>query len=146
MADPLKEKRIAFLVTDGFEQVELTQPWQHLKSAGAEVELVALTMGEVQGMNHMDKGERFAVDRAVSQVDASQYDGLVLPGGVANPDNLRMNKEAVNFVKDFFEQKKPVAAICHGPWTLVEADVVRGRTLTSFPSLQTDIRNAGVPG
>lgn len=143
MATPLKDKRIAFLATDGFEQIELTDPWQAIKDAGAEVDLISVKPGEIQGMNHMDKGEKFAVDLTVGQADPDQYDGLVLPGGVANPDNLRMDKDAVLFVKRFFEAHKPVAAICHGPWTLVEADVVRGRTLTSFPSLQTDIRNAG---
>lgn len=143
MATPLKNKRIAFLATDGFEQVELTQPWKAIKEAGAEVELISLQPGEIQGMNHMDKGKKFAADTIVSKASVDDYHGLVLPGGVANPDNLRQNSEAVDFVKGFFEQHKPVAAICHGPWVLVEADVVRGRTLTSFPSLQTDIRNAG---
>lgn len=143
MASSLNGKRVAFLATDGVEQVELTRPWQAIKEAGAEVELVSLKTGEIQGMNHMDKGDKFKVDRAVADADVSSYHGLVLPGGAVNPDNLRMDKDAVNFVKGFFEQHKPVAAICHGPWALVEADVVRGRTLTSFPSIQTDIRNAG---
>lgn len=125
------------------EQVELTGPWQAAKDAGAEVQLLSLKEGQIQGVNHMDKGDTFTVDRAVEGANAADYDGLVLPGGVANPDFLRANKDAVRFAREFFEQGKPVAAICHGPWTLVEAGVVRGRTLTSWPSLQTDIRNAG---
>jgi protease I len=142
-AHDLKGKKIAFLVTDGFEQVELTEPWQTAEAAGADVDLVSIAEGEVQGMNHADKGDTFAVDRLVGEADASEYDALVLPGGVHNPDKLRMDEGAVGFVRSFFEQGKAVAAICHGPWTLVEADVVRGRTLTSYPSLKTDIRNAG---
>ncbi len=143
MAENLTGKRIAFLLTDGFEQVEFTRPWDALKAAGAEVELLSTHEGKVQGMNHMDKGDEFAVDGLISDADPRDYDGLVLPGGVANPDRLRTAVSAVNFVRAFFDAKKPVAAICHGPWTLVEADVVRGRTLTSWPSLKTDIRNAG---
>lgn len=139
----LNGKRVAFLATDGFEQVELTQPWEEIKSAGATVELVSLESGEIQGMNHADKGDKFPVDKTLSEVKPTDYDALVLPGGVHNPDTLRTKTEAVKFVKAFFDQSKPVAAICHGPWTLVEADVVKGRTLTSWPSLQTDIRNAG---
>ena len=139
----LEGKKIAFLVTHGFEQVELTEPWKAVEEAGAQVELVSLEPGEVQGFEHTEKGETFPVDRAVSEADSSDYDGLVLPGGVHNPDKLRMNESAVNFVRRFFEEGKPVAAICHGPWTLVEADVVRGRELTSYPSLKTDIANAG---
>lgn len=143
MANELKGKRIAFLATDGFEQIELTHPWEALEKAGATVDLVAPGGGEVQGMNHMDKGDLFRADKAVSEASAEDYDGLVLPGGVANPDHLRMNDDAVAFARSFFEQEKPVGAICHGPWTLVEADLVRGRTLTSYPSLKTDIGNAG---
>ena len=143
MAEQLAGKRIAFLATDGFEQVELTKPWKALKAAGADVELVSLHEGSIQGMHHMDKADEFEVDSLVAEADVKDYDGLVLPGGVANPDELRTDKNAVNFVRAFFESKKPVAAICHGPWTLVEADVVRGRTLTSWPSLKTDIENAG---
>ncbi len=143
MSNKLQGKRIAFLATDGFEQVELTRPWQELGDAGAEVELISLEKGSIQGLNHMDKGDTFEVDKVVSEASADDYHGLVLPGGVANPDALRVDDKAVSFIKAFFEQKKPVAAICHGPWTLVEADVVKGRTLTSWPSLQTDIRNAG---
>lgn len=143
MAEQLAGKRIAFLATDGFEQVELTKPWEALKAAGADVELVSLHEGSIQGMHHMDKADEFEVDSLVSEADVKDYDGLVLPGGVANPDELRTDKNAVSFVRGFFESKKPIAAICHGPWTLVEADVVRGRTLTSWPSLKTDIENAG---
>src|ERR671933_1478811 len=143
MANELQGKKIAFLATDMVEQVELTEPWQALEQAGAELELVSLEEGEIQGFNHYDKGGSFKVDKTVEEVMASDYDALVLPGGVGNPDNLRQNENAVSFVRDFFEQGKPVAAICHGSWTLVEAGVVRGRTLTSWPSLKTDIRNAG---
>ena len=143
MSDQLNGKKIAFLATDGFEQAEFTQPWEAIKSAGATVELVSVESGKIQGFNHLDKADKFTVDKALSEADPADYDGLVLPGGVANPDNLRTHSAAVNFVKTFVEQSKPVAAICHGPWTLVEADVVKGRTLTSFPSIQTDIRNAG---
>ena len=143
MADELSGKRIAFLATDGVEQIELTQPQEAIRAAGAEVELVSLGAGKIQGVNHMDKGDEFPVDRVVTDANANDYDGLVLPGGVANPDFLRGNDDAVKFVREFFNQRKPVAAICHGPWTLVEAGVVQGRTLTSWPTLQTDIRNAG---
>jgi protease I len=139
----LNGKRIAFLAADGVEQVELTEPWQAVERAGGEPELVSLESGKIQGVNHMDKGDTFKVDKTVDEADPTDYDGLVLPGGVANPDFLRADRRAVRFVKRFFEQGKPVGAICHGPWTLVEADVVRGRTITSWPSLQTDIRNAG---
>lgn len=139
----LEGKTIAFLVTDGFEQVELTTPWEQIKLAGAETELIALKDGKVQGFNHLDKGDAFQVDKTVADAAAEDYDGLVLPGGVANPDALRMDQSAVEFVRAFFTEKKPVAVICHGPWTLVEADVVHGRKLTSWPSLRTDIQNAG---
>ena len=143
MANELQGRKIAFLATDGVEQVELTEPLKAVKEAGAETHLISIKPGQIQGFNHFDKGDTFPVDKTASEVSASDYDALVLPGGVANPDQLRTNKDAVRFVREFFEQGKPVAAICHGPWTLVEADVVRGRTLTSWPSLQTDIRNAG---
>jgi protease I len=143
MANELQGKKIAFLAADMFEEVELTEPWKALEHAGAELELVSLEEGEIQGFNHYDKAGSFKVDKTVEEAVASDYDGLVLPGGVGNPDNLRQNENAVHFVREFFEQGKPVGAICHGPWTLVEAGVVRGRTLTSFPSLQTDIGNAG---
>ena len=139
----LNGKRIAFLAADGVEQVELTEPWQAVEQAGGEPELISLKSGKIQGVNHMDKGDTFTVEKTVEEADPTDYDGLVLPGGVANPDFLRADERAVRFVKRFFEQGKPVGAICHGPWTLVEADVVRGRTITSWPSLQTDIRNAG---
>ncbi len=144
MAGKLDGKRIAFLTADeGVEQIELTSPWEAIEDAGAEVELLSPGGFEVQGFEHLDKGGTFHADRKVADADASDYDGLVLPGGVANPDQLRMDEDAVAFVRDFFEAGKPVAAICHGPWTLVEAGVVDGRTLTSFPSIRTDIRNAG---
>ncbi|MDX6633493.1 MAG: protease [Solirubrobacterales bacterium] len=144
MADRLSGKRVAFLVAnEGVEQIELTRPWDDVREAGASPELIAPESGEVQAFNHLDKADTFSVDRTTGDADASDFDGLVLPGGVANPDILRMDENAVDFVRSFFEQGKPVAAICHGPWTLVEADVVRDRTLTSWPSLQTDIRNAG---
>jgi len=143
MADELKGKKIAFLAADMFEEVELAEPWKALEQAGAELELVSLEDGEIQGFNHYDKAGSFKVDKAVEEASANDYDGLVLPGGVGNPDNLRQDENAVQFVRDFFEQGKPVAVICHGPWVLVEAGVVRGRRLTSWPTLQTDIRNAG---
>jgi protease I len=143
MAGRLEGKRIAFLATDGVEQVELTEPWKAVEQEGGQPELISIKSGEIQGMNHLDKADTFRVDRTVDQVDASSYDGLVLPGGVANPDFLRTDQNAVSFTRAFFEQSKPVGAICHGPWTLVEAEVVRGRTITSWPSLKTDVRNAG---
>jgi protease I len=144
MADkPLQGKRIAFLATDGVEQVELTDPWEAVRDAGAEAVLVSLEKGSIQGFEHLDKGKTFDVDAAVADVSATEFDGLVLPGGVANPDHLRMDEQAVAFVRSFVESGKPVGVICHGPWTLVEADVVRGRRFTSFPSVKTDLRNAG---
>jgi deglycase len=144
MADePLQGKKIAFLATDGVEQVELTDPWEAVRVAGAEAVLVSLEKGSIQGFEHLDKGRTFDVDAAVGEVSAGDFDGLVLPGGVANPDRLRMDDEAVGFVRSFVESGKPVGVICHGPWTLVEADVVRGRKLTSFPSVKTDLQNAG---
>jgi protease I len=143
MADQLKGKKVAFLAADMFEEIELAEPWKALEQAGAELELVSLQDGEIQGFNHYDKAGSFKVDRSVEEASANDYDGLVLPGGVGNPDNLRQDENAVRFVRDFFEQGKPVGAICHAPWTLIEAGVVRNRTLTSFPSLQTDLRNAG---
>jgi deglycase len=143
MANELRGRTIAILATHGVEQVELTEPRLALERAGAEIELISLETGEIQGFNHLDKGDTFPVDKAVADADATDYHGLMLPGGVANPDFLRVDERAVGFVRSFFEQGKPVAAICHAPWTLVEADVVRGRTLTSWPSLKTDIKNAG---
>ena len=143
MADRLTGKRVAFLLTDGVEQVEHTEPWKTVEDEGGTPELISLESGEIQGFNHLDKGDTFRVDKTVADADASEYDGLVLPGGVANPDRLRTDPDAVAFTRAFFEAGKPVAAICHAPWTLVEADVVKGRTLTSWPSLKTDIENAG---
>jgi protease I len=140
---PLQDKRIAFLAAEGVEQVELTEPWKAVEQAGGTPELVSLEPGHVQAFNHLDKGDQFPVDHIAGQASAADFDGLVLPGGVANPDFLRTDSNAVEFVRQFFEAGKPVAAICHAPWTLVEADVVRGRTITSWPSLQTDLRNAG---
>lgn len=144
MSDDLRGKRVAFLMAnEGVEQVELEQPLRTVREAGAEADLLAPEAGEIQAFDHLDKGERFGVDRTVGDADAGEYDALVLPGGVANPDQLRTKPEAVEFARAFFEAGKPVAVICHGPWTLVEADVVRGRTITSWPSLETDLRNAG---
>jgi protease I len=135
--------KIAFLATDMFEQVELTKPWETVEQQGWTPELISLKEGEIQGFDHFDKADTFPVDHAVESVSADDYDALVLPGGVGNPDQLRTDENAVAFVRGFFEQSKPVAVICHGPWTLVEAGVVRDRTLTSWPSLRTDIQNAG---
>jgi protease I len=139
----LDGKRIAFLATDGVEQVELTEPRKAVEQEGADTDLIALEDGEIQGFEHLDRGDTFKVDRAVADVDASDYDGLVLPGGVANPDRLRTDEDAVAFVRAFFEAGKPVGAICHAPWTLIEADVVRELEVTSWPSLKTDLKNAG---
>jgi protease I len=144
MFDRLQGRRIAVLVAnEGVEQVELTEPIQAVEAAGAKVDLLAPEAGEVQAFNHLDKDERFEVDLTVAAADAGAYDGLVLPGGVANPDLLRTSEEAVEFIRAFFAAGKPVGVICHGPWSLIEADVVKGRTLTSWPSLRTDLRNAG---
>jgi len=143
MAQELAGRRIAFLATDGVEQVELTEPWKAVEDAGGRPELISIKQGSIQSVNGMDKADTFRVDRTVADVRASDYDGLVLPGGVANPDILRTVPEAVEFTRDFFEAGKPVGAICHAPWTLVEAGVLDGRTVTSWPSLRTDIRNAG---
>jgi protease I len=144
MTDTLSDRTIAFLVSnEGAEQVELTDPWEAVEAAGGSPVLVSLEAGEVQAFNHLDKGDTFPVDRTVADADVADFDGLVLPGGVANPDQLRADEDAVAFTKAFFDAGKPVAVICHGPWTLVEADVVRDRSVTSWPSLQTDLRNAG---
>jgi protease I len=143
MPNRLEGKKVAFLAADGVEQIELTEPWKAVEQEGGTPELVSLESGEIQGFDHLDKDQTFKVDKAVSEAKADDYDGLVLPGGVANPDFLRADEDAVRFARAFFEAGKPVAAICHAPWTLVEADVVRGRTLTSWPSLRTDIVNAG---
>jgi protease I len=144
MSDRLQGKKIAFLTAnEGVEQVELVEPMKAVREAGAEAELLAPESGEVQAFDHLDKADAFAVDRAVGDADASDYDGLVLPGGVANPDQLRTKPEALEFVRAFFAAGKPVGAICHAPWTLIDAGVAKGRTLTSWPSLETDLRNAG---
>ena len=144
MFEKLSGKKVAFLMAnEGVEQVELTEPLEALRGCGAEVELLAPEAGEIQAFNHLDKAHTFPVDRAVGEADPSAYDGLVLPGGVANPDILRTEEEALRFVRDFFASGKPVGAICHAPWTLIDAGVVEGRTLTSWPSLETDLRNAG---
>jgi protease I len=144
MSDQLSGKRIAFLVAnEGVEQVELAEPAKAVREAGAEVDLIAPADEPVQAFEHLDKADTFEPDRILAEADAGDYDGLVLPGGVANPDQLRTKAAAVGFVRAFFDAGKPVGVICHAPWTLVEADVVRGRTLTSWPSLRTDIRNAG---
>jgi protease I len=143
MSHELEGKRVAILVADGFEQIEMTKPRQALDDAGAMTELVSPVRGEVQGWNHHDKGDRFRVDAALESAKPNAYDALLLPGGVLNPDHLRTIPKAVEFVKSFFQEQKPVAAICHGPWLLAEAGVVRGRTLTSWPSLKTDLSNAG---
>jgi len=142
MAD-LNGKRVAFLATDMVEQVELTEPWKAVEQAGADIDLVSLEDGEIQGFNHDDKADKFPVDRTVEDASAEDYDALVLPGGVGNPDTLRTDENAVRFVREFFDAGKPVAAICHAPWMLVEADVARGRKLTSFWSIKTDVKNAG---
>src|SRR3954471_14841050 len=139
----LDDKKIAVLFTDGVEQGELEKPVEGLKDEGADVTYLTLEPGEVQLFNHLDHGDKIEVENAVKDADASDYEALLLPGGVANPDFLRADDDAVSFVRSFVEQAKPIGSICHGPWTLVEADVVKGRTLTSWPSLQTDIRNAG---
>lgn len=144
MSKELQGKRIAILAADGVEKVELEQPRAALLQAGAQVEVVSLRGGEIQAREHdLDPAGRFAVDRVVAQASVAEFDGLVLPGGTVNPDKLRSDSTAVSFVRDFVESGKPVAAICHGPWTLVEAGVVKGRTLTSYPSIRTDLRNAG---
>jgi protease I len=144
VADELQGRRIAFLMAnEGVEQVELTEPLEAIREAGAETDLIAPESGEIQAFNHLDRADTFTPDKTVGEADPGVYDGLVLPGGVANPDQLRTIEEAVAFARSFFEDGKPVAAICHAPWTLVEADVVRDRTLTSWPSLERDIRNAG---
>jgi protease I len=139
----LDGKRIAFLATDGVEQIELTEPLKAVRDEGADVDVISLKEGEFQGFEHLDKGQTFTADKAVADASADDYDGLVQPGGVANPDFLRGDPDAVAFFRAFFEAKKPVGAICHGPWMLVEADVAKGRTVTSWPSVKTDLRNAG---
>jgi protease I len=143
MGDKLRGKRVAILAADMFERVELEQPRKALEDAGAEVELISIHPGEIQGFDHFEPAAKVKVDRTVEEVSADDYDALMVPGGVGNPDQLRGDENAVQLVRDFFEQGKPAAVICHGPWILVEAGVVRGRRLTSWPTLQTDIRNAG---
>jgi protease I len=143
MGQNLNGIRVAILATDGFEQSELLDPRQALDQAGASTEVISLRSGEIKGWNHKEWGETIAVDKTVDSVDAKNFDALLLPGGVLNPDTLRMDAKAVAFVNAFFAAKKPVAAICHGPWTIVEAGAAKGRTLTSWPSLKTDIQNAG---
>jgi protease I len=139
----LDGKTIAFLAADGVEQVELTEPWKAVEDAGATPVLVSLEAGSIQGFNHLDRGDTFPVDRPVADARADEFDGLVLPGGVANPDFLRIDEDVRRFVRGFFEQGTPVGVICHGPWTLIDAGVVEGRTLTSWPTLRTDLVNAG---
>lgn len=143
MSSALTNKRVAILATDGFEYVELVEPRKALDEAGAKTEVISPKEGQIKGWNHTDWGDSVKVDVNLKSANPSNYDALLLPGGVMNPDHLRQDKQAVRFVKAFFEAHKPVAAICHGPWMLVEAGVVKGRTVTSWPSLQTDIRNAG---
>jgi protease I len=144
MANELEGKKIAIIATDGVEQSELEEPRQAVEDAGAETELISLEEGEIQAMNgDINKADTFEVDRVIGDADVDDYDGLILPGGVANPDNLRQDETVIKFLQDFFATGKPVGAICHAPWTLVEADLVKGRTLTSYPSIRTDIRNAG---
>ena len=144
MATTLAGKRIAFLVApEGVEQVELTEPWKAVEEAGGTPELVSTEVGKIQAFNHLTAADTFEADKAADQVAAAEYDGLVLPGGVANPDILRTHAAAVHFTRSFFDSGRPVAAICHAPWTLIDADVVRGRMITSWPSLRTDLLNAG---
>ncbi len=144
MADELQGKKVAILAADGVEQVELEQPKQAVEDAGAETELLSIDTGKIQAMNQdINKGDTFTVDKAVSDASVDDYDGLLLPGGVVNPDNLRADENVISFVQEYFKTGKPVGVICHGPWTLVEADLVRGRTITSYPSIRTDLRNAG---
>jgi protease I len=139
----LDGKKIAFIATDGVEQVELTEPWKAVEGEGGQPELLSLESGQIQGFEHLDHGKKFDVDKTVADADPNGYDGLVLPGGVANPDFLRVDDDVRKFVRSFFEAGKPVGAICHGPWTLIDAGVVEGLTLTSWPSLKTDLENAG---
>jgi protease I len=143
MTTPLNSKRIAILATDGFEQSELFEPKKALEDAGAEVKIISLRSGEIKAWNKTDWGKTIAVDQTVEEADSEEFDALVLPGGVMNPDKLRANREAVDFVRSFGDAGKVVAAICHGPWTLIEAGMVRGKTMTSWPSLKTDLENAG---
>jgi protease I len=142
-SSPLDGRRIAFLATDGVERVELTEPWKAVQQAGGTPELLSLETGEITSFDHLDPSEKFTVDKAVGDAGHDDYAGLVLPGGVANPDQLRVDDAAVGFIRSFFDRGRPVAAICHAPWTLIDAGVVEGRTLTSFPTLRRDLENAG---
>jgi deglycase len=143
MDKKLDGKKVAILVADGFEQVEMTKPREALKEAGAETKIVSPSSGKIQGMNHADKGDQFDVDIELKNAHPEEFDALMIPGGLMNPDQLRSTEEALEFTRHFFETGKPVAAICHGPWVLVDAGVARGRTLTSWPAIKTDLRNAG---
>lgn len=143
MAGKLDGKKVAILVTDGFEQVEMTKPREALDDAGAETKIVSIKSGKIQGMNHADKGDKFDVDLTLDDARPEDFDALMIPGGLMNPDAMRANEDAQEFTRHFFDEGKPVAAICHGPWVLIDAGVVRGRTLTSWPNIKTDVRNAG---
>ena len=143
MAAKLSGKRVAILATDGFEQAELTEPMKALREVGAQTEIVSPKSGQIQGWKHFDKADFFNVDKTLDQASPDEYDALMLPGGVANPDQLRLSEKAIGFIKHFVDAKKPIAAICHGPWTLIDAGAVRGRKMTSWPSLKTDLQNAG---
>jgi protease I len=143
MAGKLDGKKVAILVTDGFEQVEMTKPREALNQAGAETKIVSLKPGKIQGMQHADKGDKFDVDLTLNEARPEEFDALMIPGGLMNPDALRSNDDALEFTRHFFREGKPVAAICHGPWVLIDAGVVRGRTLTSWPAIKTDVKNAG---
>lgn len=143
MARKLDGKKVAILVTDGFEQVEMTKPRQALDKAGAETKIVSLNPGKIQGMHHADKGDKFDVDLTLDEARPEEFDALLIPGGLMNPDALRSNDDALEFTRHFFREGKPVAAICHGPWVLIDAGVVRGRTLTSWPAIKNDVKNAG---
>jgi protease I len=143
MASKLSGKKVAILAADGFEEVELTKPKKALDEAGAKTSVVSIKPGKIQGMNHADKGETVAVDLTLAEAKPQDFDALLIPGGLMNPDALRSNEEALEFVRHFFRERKPVAAVCHAPWVLIDAGVVRGRTLTSWPAIKTDVRNAG---
>ena len=143
MAEKLSGKKVAVLAADGFEEVELTKPREALDQAGAKTTVVSIKSGKIQGMNHADKGEKVTVDLTLDDAKPEEFDALMIPGGLMNPDTLRSTEAALEFVRHFFDEGKPVAAICHGPWVLIDAGVVRGRTLTSWPAIKTDVRNAG---
>jgi protease I len=143
MARQLDGKKVAILVTDGFEQVEMTKPREALDEAGAETKIVSLKPGKIQGMHHADKGDKFDVDLTLDEARPEEFDALMIPGGLMNPDSLRSNVDALEFTRHFFREGKPIAAICHGPWVLIDAGVVRGRILTSWPAIKTDVKNAG---